>query len=266
MNFLTELEDFVASAGGCPAGVVIHPVPLSHFASGNGYASVDEAAAALLKIREEHIAAGGKETVFIYEDLWRCRPELVRRRLRSHLLGSVRVFARNCDVRDISQETAAAFLDRNHIYGSTKSRYRYGLFRRRATGTGEAGMPDTRELVAVGSFSEKNEWERYASLPQVRVCGGMGKILNHFIKTVHPDEVMSYADLEWGDGNVYRQLGFHIKKCTPPVHFLVNPTTFERIHVQKIGRDKKYRNIRAGEWPEIANPGSECMLLDIEQL
>jgi len=264
--FEKELEEFVASVGGCPAGVVIHPVPLSHFACGNTSVSVDNAAAGLLELRKKYLEEGGHEMVFVYEDLWRCRPELVRRRLRSHLCAGERIFARNCDIREISQETSASFLERHHIYGPTKSKYRYGLFRRRSTGSGESGMPDTASLVAVGTFSVKNEWERYASLPQVRVCGGMGKILKHFICDVHPDEVMSYADLEWGDGNVYRTLGFKTKKCTAPVHFLVNPSTYERVHIQKFERDKRFQNIRHDDWLEIANPGSMCMLLDVEQL
>ncbi|MBQ0006916.1 MAG: hypothetical protein KBS57_05900 [Alistipes sp.] len=217
----------------------------------------------MLRIREDNIAAGGKETVFIYEDLWRSRQELVRKRLRSHLGAGERVFARNCDIREISQQTAAAFLERFHVYGVTKARYRYGLFRRRATGAMEAGMPDTATMVAVGTFSEKFEWERYASLPQLRVCGGMGKVLNHFIKNVRPPEVMSYADLEWGDGSVYARLGFGIERQTPPVHFLINPQTCERVHLRKIGRDRKYMNRQTSKWMEVANPGSLCMVLKV---
>ncbi len=45
-------------------------------------------------------------------------------------------------------------------------------------------------------------------LPDVRAIGGMGKMLQAFIDEVHPDDVMSYADTEWTDGDVYRRLGF----------------------------------------------------------
>ena len=262
-EFVRELEAFIESAGGLPEGVSVCPVPLSHFAPGGGFASVDEAAVELLRIREGNIAAGVKETVFIYEDLWRSRQELVRRRLRSHLGVGEKVFARNCDVREISQLTAAAFLERHHVYGATKACYRYGLFRRRATGTKEAGMPDTATMVAVGTFSKKFEWERYASLPQVRVCGGMGKVLNHFLNAAHPPEVLSYADLEWSDGSVYAGLGFVRKKRMPPEHFLIDQRTWERVHLRKMGRDRKYRDCQMSKWVEVANPGSLCMLLNV---
>ena len=49
---------------------------------------------------------------------------------------------------------------------------------------------------------------RYASAEGLGVNGGMGKLLNAFIEEVHPDDVMSYADASWSDGDVYRKLGF----------------------------------------------------------
>ena len=40
------------------------------------------------------------------------------------------------------------------------------------------------------------------------IAGGMGKLLSRFIADVEPDDIMSYADIEWSDGGVYRHLGF----------------------------------------------------------
>lgn len=126
------------------------------------------------------------------------------------------VFARNCEVRRIDRRTAAAFLDNHHALGDTRSRYRYGLF------VVKKGHTDISEgtLVAVGTFSSARrwmkeggevrsyEWVRYASLTDVRVIGGMGKILGTFADEVRPDDVMSYADAAWSDGDAYRKLGF----------------------------------------------------------
>ena len=93
------------------------------------------------------------------------------------------------------------------------------------------------ELVAVASFSSGRtwtkgertvrsfEWVRYASLPDVRVVGGMGKVLKAFEEDVHPDDVMSYADMEWTDGAVYERLGFIEDGIRPPVQFVVDPVS-----------------------------------------
>lgn len=263
MDFTEELNRFLNSLGGCPGDVSVVPVPLSFFSGGS--AAIDEAASSLLDIRTENARRGIRETVFIYEDRWRSSGPAVRDRLRSHLRKGVTVFARNCEVREISQEKAAAFLNRYHPYGATKAPFRYGLFRVRATGKGECGMSCTPVLVAAGTFSGKNEWERYASLPSVRVTGGMGKLLDTFIKASSPEEVMSWADLEWSDGDVYKKLGFRMEKPEPPVHFLVEPVTYRRIHLHKFGRDRRFRAAEHEGWTEIANPGSAKALLDIKK-
>lgn len=134
--------------------------------------------------------------------------------------GLSNIFARNCLVRRITKPEAAAFLNDNHRLGDTSCRYRYGLFVERSTGENEyAVAPGT--LVAVSEFSNARrwmkgdrkissyEWVRYASLKGVRITGGMGKMLQHFIDDVHPDDVMTYADVSWPDGgDVYMKLGF----------------------------------------------------------
>ncbi len=130
------------------------------------------------------------------------------------------IFARNCELRRIDKQSAADFLRAYHRLGETGGRYRYGLFVRRSTGVAEKNMPEGT-LVAVALFSNARrwtkgdrrissyEWIRYASLPGVRVVGGMGKVLQAFIEEHRPDDIMSYADLNYPDGgDVYKLLGF----------------------------------------------------------
>ncbi len=127
-----------------------------------------------------------------------------------------RIYARNCVVREIGRAQAEAFLEANHRLGFTRCRHLYGLFL-------EHGSQDSvpqGTLVAVSGFSSPRiwkkgertvksyEWVRYASLRDCGICGGMSKMLKAFIEEVHPDDVMSYADATWSNGEVYRKLGF----------------------------------------------------------
>ncbi|MDD7455311.1 MAG: hypothetical protein PUK70_03525 [Bacteroidales bacterium] len=126
-----------------------------------------------------------------------------------------RLFARNCEAGRIIKELAYNFLAENHRLGATKCRYFYGLFLKKES----YGLP-AGTLVAVAGFSGSRiwrkgdstvhsyEWVRYASLHGFGVNGGMGKLLNAFIDEVHPDDIMSYADASWSNGDVYRKLGF----------------------------------------------------------
>ena len=142
--------------------------------------------------------------------------ESLNKRALAHRGVFRHVFARNCAVRRITSAQAWAFLEKYHLIGPLKGRYHYGLFIERPGRSGlEAGT-----MVAVSVFSAARtwqkgerkvrscEWLRAASLPDVRVAGGMGKLLQAFIADAHPDDIMSYADASWSSGAVYRTLGF----------------------------------------------------------
>lgn len=126
------------------------------------------------------------------------------------------IFARNCEIRRLDRKRAADFLERNHFLGACSARYFYGLFTRRSTGLNEVQLPEGT-LVAVGAFSNARrfrdghlsyEWIRYASLKELRVMGGMGKILNEFVKDYQPGDIMTYVDASRSDGTAYLELGF----------------------------------------------------------
>lgn len=203
----------------------------------------------------------GKETIFLYEDRWFREGDLLKRRLLAHL-GSFRsVFARKCEVRSIAPQDASQFLTRYHSYGNTRSKYKYGMF---------CGG----DLIAVSTFSaprkmkrlvggeivdlDSYEWVRYASLPDCRISGGMGKMLQKFVEDVHPQEVMSYADREWSEGKAYMKLGFERVETKPPIDFYVDTTNWSRISAKKIANDKAYQGLDTSQprYVKIHNLGS----------
>lgn len=193
----------------------------------------------------------------VTEDRWNSQKESMQARLLAHLEIFSQSYARNCEVRRIEKAEAQEFLNRYHSYGYAACKYRYGLFLKRHTGhiaeeissaTGRGPCDDCGKLIAVAAFSNARkwkkddreirsyEWTRYASLPQMRVSGGMGKLLKAFIKEVRPDDIMSYADLEWSEGEVYKTLGFTKENIgKEPVCFTVDPVTWERKAIGKSG-------------------------------
>lgn len=223
MDFIEEIEAFLANHSLSPDDFV--PVPV-------GASSPEEAA-----LESERLSPGAGRSFFIVEDRWRSQGESLRLRMLAHAGRFRHVFARNCEARRIDKPSAAAFLKLAHSYGDASCRFRYGLFVRRLTGGNDDCGLEPGTLVAVGEFSSARtmkdgtksyEWVRYASLPDVRVVGGMGKVLDAFVKEVHPDDVMSYADLEWSDGSAYRSLGFEPEGVKEPVTFAVDPSDWSR--------------------------------------
>ena len=166
--------------------------------------------------------------VLVPEDMWRGRPGMMMPRLLAQLGRFRSVFARNTVISRIGKEEAASFLDRCHSYRDAASRYRYGVFTKAGELVAVASFSSGRTWVKEGRTVRSYEWVRYASLPDVRVVGGMGKVLKAFEEDVHPDDIMSYADMEWTDGAVYERLGFIEDGIRPPVQFVIDPVSWVR--------------------------------------
>ena len=96
-----------------------------------------------------------------------------------------------------------------------------------------ATFSNARRWIKEGKEIRSYEWTRYASLPDLRVSGGMGKMLKAFIKEIQPDDIMSYADLEWSEGEVYERLGFEAETRKEPVTFTIDPQTWERTAIRR---------------------------------
>ena len=214
----------------------------------------EAACSCIVDIRKEE-----GDPVIITEDRWNSQKSMTQARLLAHLEVFSQAFARNCEIRRIEKKEAQEFLQANHSYGDAACRYRYGMFLKRQTGHLAQGFPvkpgmtevktgmtevKPGTLVAVATFSNARkwvkgdkeirsyEWTRFASLPGLRISGGMGKMLKVFINEVRPDDIMSYADLEWSEGSVYKALGFRLEGAKEPVMFVVDPDRWERFPVK----------------------------------
>lgn len=200
---------------------------------------------AVEKTAETEISLVGYKHITLYEDEWRTKNELLISRLLVNLGKSRTIFARNCEVRTIDNHTAKAFLNCNHLLGHTSASYYYALYEIKGNKT---FLDISNEPVAVAAFSSPRpmnrdgeiissyEWVRYASRRGVRVAGGMGKLLNYFVNEQSPQEIMSYADRDWSEGDVYKKLGFKFAGYTQPIDFIINPVTFERVSIKKLRR------------------------------
>ena len=233
MDFISEIRDFL-SQNGITATETVND-RFSIFVCGNvnvipvSVSSVSLESAEEQRVRLSDVVSvlPGKK-VLVPEDIWRGRPEMMRPRLLAQLGRFRSVFARNTVISRIGKEEAASFLDRCHSYRDAASRYRYGVFTKAGELVAVASFSSGRTWMKEGRTVRSYEWVRYASLPEVRVVGGMGKVLKAFEEDVHPDDIMSYADMEWTDGAVYERLGFIEDGIRPPVQFVIDPVSWVR--------------------------------------
>lgn len=132
--------------------------------------------------------------------------------IKTFLLPKERIYARECDLREVDLKDARTFLNENHLQGYARDEIRLGLYY-------------NNELVSIMTFgkpryNKKYEYELVRLCSIANVVGGAEKLLNAFIDQYKPKNIISYCDLSKFDGKIYKKLGFEtINKPHPSKHW-----------------------------------------------
>lgn len=156
----------------------------------------------------------GYDLVHVFENEWTYKTDIVKSILRSRLNKIPnRIYARKCDIQQISHSQEQEFLMNNHIQGLIASKICYGLYYR-------------GELVSIMSFGKSRyerdyEWEilRMANKINTTVIGGFNRLIRHFKKIHRPNSIVTYSDRRYFTGDIYHNMGFKFLGITPPNYY-----------------------------------------------
>ena len=192
--------------------------------------------------KTEDCERNGIRLIQIFEDEFVLHKQVVLSKIK-HILGFSndlpKIYARKCEIVEISKVTAKFFLNKFHIQGYGKS-------------TIFLGALYCGGLVGVMGFKKNNnkgEWEltRFATDYNNLYCGLGSKMFRCFVKTYNPLLVKSFADRRWSfkTNNLYTKIGFKLDKTLKPDYRYVNvKDPLVRIH--KFNFRKKTLNIKYG--------------------
>ena len=155
------------------------------------------------------------QLLHIFEDSWKENSDLIKSMIMNKLgLTPNKIYARKCNIKQISKEESRQFLIDNHLQGFIRSQLYFGLY-----------YDD--ELVSlmtfnIPRFTKKYEYElvRFASKKYTNVIGGFSKLLSYFIKR-YSNSIVSYADRTYSIGSVYENNGFIKTIVSKPSYWYV---------------------------------------------
>lgn len=181
--------------------------------------------------------------IHIFEDEWLFKKDIVKSRLK-HILGLTenKIYARKCEIKEISPEQAKNFMDENHLQGYTNSKIRIGLFYKDEL---VSVMLFNKPRLGIGQNYDGYELSRFASKLGFSVIGGANKLLNYFIIKFMPEKIVSYANKRWSDGNLYEKLGFKLTHTNKPNYWYIvdnmrkHRFNFRKERLKKEGFDTK---------------------------
>jgi very-short-patch-repair endonuclease len=178
----------------------------------------------------------GIKLIHIFDDEIRNKKEIVYSRLLN-LLNKIdkKIFARKCEIREVTNKDKNNFLNENHIQGASVDSYRIGLY-------------NEDELVSIMTFSKKRivtgfkkskegefELNRFCSLINTNVVGGFERLLSYFKKNNQYSSIISYADCRWSginfENTVYHKNGFNFLSQSKPSYFYLDTKDYlNRFH------------------------------------
>lgn len=153
----------------------------------------------------------GYQLIHVFENEWVYKQDIVKSRLKN-LLGvyDKNIYARKCEIKNVSNIETREFLENNHIQGYCSSKINIGLyFEDKLVSLMTFGKP---------RFNKKYEYEllRFCNKLNYHIIGGASKLLKFFEKNYKPKSLISYADRRWSIGKLYDKLGFILKEKTKP--------------------------------------------------
>jgi hypothetical protein len=166
----------------------------------------------LYHIKKSTIAE--KHNIFLYhifEYEWNNKKEQILNQLNNLLLlNDNKIYARHCEIREVSNIDKTSFLEKNHLQGDDVSSIKLGLYYK-------------DELVSIMTFvkprfNKKYQWElsRFCSKAGCNVVGGASKLFKHFIREYNPDTIISYSNNAHTKGELYKMLQFEMISISNP--------------------------------------------------
>jgi len=154
----------------------------------------------------------GIKLIQVFEHEWQQRQEQVKSRFRSIFgLNEHKVGARKCKIVQVDKKTTTDIVENTHIQGSAHFDTAFGL-------------EYDNQIVAVATFvkhhrnSSQIVLNRFCCLDGYTIQGGLAR-LSKYASNHFKQDIISWCDLRWSDGNGYVKAGWVEDAILKPDYF-----------------------------------------------
>ena len=200
----------------------------------------------------------GIDLIQIWEDQWKKQNDVIKDiiKIRFNKIEN-KIYARKCIIKEINTADYRNFCNKYHIQKYRSASVKIGLYYE-------------NELVQIASFNKARsygnngiaeyewEWIRSVTKFDTVVIGGTSKLLNYFIKTHDPKNILCYCDWNLFNGKGYEKAGFQLLSYTgPDLFFIRNSSTLERINRNPYSNSIHKQMVKQGKLFECHGCGSK---------
>jgi hypothetical protein len=152
----------------------------------------------------------GIQLIQIFENEWLNKKNIVKSIINAKLGINNKIFARKCEIKELSSKEFNEFCNKSHIQGKLNSVIKLGLIH-------------YDRLVCVIGFNRHSRYDyectRFCNELNVNVVGGASKLFKYFLNKWKPNSILSFADRRYSNGRLYKTLGFELIGVTDPGYF-----------------------------------------------
>ena len=155
--------------------------------------------------------------IHIWEDDWFEKREIIKDIIKTKLGLNNKIFARKCEIKDVSSIDAKKFIDEYHIQGNINAKIRIGLYYNNEL-VEIATFGKLRNIMHSKGSDDQYELYRLCSKGGYTIVGGFSKLIKYFIDKYNPEQIITYASLDISNGGVYNKI-FEQQKITSPGYY-----------------------------------------------
>jgi hypothetical protein len=177
----------------------------------------------------------------IFEDEWKLRQNQCKSHIKSILgVSSKKIFARKCEIKEISKSDAKNFFNSYHIQGSNKlGVIFYGLFFEDALC---AAMSLGRHSRQIDASKKEITLDRLCFKDGIQIVGGASKLFSRCSEWAENNgykKIISFSDNRWSLGKVYERMGFLLEKEYKPDYSYIEVNNARK----RISKQSQKKNI-----------------------
>ena len=195
-----------------------------------------------------------QEGIILFSDEWELRKKQCQNLIKSkNKVYDQKIHGRKCLIKEISSIEGKTFLEEHHIQGSNN------------LGIVFFGLIYEEKIVGVMSLGRHNRQtlnnsivlDRFCIANGIHISGGATKLFlkcKEWAKKRQYEEIISFSDNRWTDGNIYNIFGFSLDKNYKPDYCYIDPKCPIK-RISKQSQKKSSSNCPDGmtefEWAEI---------------
>ena len=165
----------------------------------------------------------GITLLHIFDHEWNLKKDIVKSIVRYKLKKCTDKYSANkMKIKRVNREDTESFLDSNHIQGNINNNLSYGLYFK----------DELMSILVIGKsrYDKKYDYEllRFCNKINTVVRGGFSKLFTYFINDMKPSSVITYADLRFGGGDVYKYNGFKFERSSKPNYYYFDKRRYTR--------------------------------------